>query len=290
MNKQQITVIERAIHSKQALFPLNKTWLALYDEYNIGLPQANKLKLSEQDKQELIALVKQKTGIDLSCQSISDTRTLSREETLSIAIDEKLAGQAVKTHRLAIKALPGHTLKILDQAYHLPDAGHLDIALENLSHTEHRCILLIENYRCFDNLEKIRLNLGPVFNDPLVLYRGDNIYRENTVRQLLAHLALPVLVMSDLDPKGLIIAQSFPEAVGLVVPKLSEIENLFNNPDIINPKLYTKQLAHCRHVLSQSRYPLILKLWKIMKQHQAGIVQEYWLNKQYELTFLNFND
>lgn len=286
MNKQQIAVIERAIHSDRELFPLNKTWRTLHDEYNIGLTQADKLRLTPRDKKELADLVKQKAGIDLSQHSLSAVNALSREETLSIAIDEKLAGQAVKKDRLAMKSLPGQTLKINREEYCLPVSGHLDVALENITSTEHPCILIIENYRCFDGLATMKLNLGPTFADPLVLYRGDNVYSENSIRQLLSHLKLPVLVMPDLDPKGLVIAQSFPEAVGLVAPKLSEIEKLFNDPDKTNPELYSKQLAGCSQALSQSQYPIILRLWEIMKQYQAGLVQEYWLNREFELTLL----
>ncbi len=286
MNKQQLNVIEKAIHSSEELFPLNKTWEQLNVEYNIGLTQGTKLKLTRADKNNLVQLVKQKVGIDLEKHSIVDLKYLHREEILSIAIDEKLTGQAVKKDRLAIKTLSGSALKINQEQYALPCFSHLDIAIDNISSTNHKCILIIENYRCFDALEKMCLNLDGMYKDPLVLLRGDNSYSEKTVRQLLKKLKLSVIVMPDIDPKGISIAQSFPNIVGLVMPSLLELELLFENEAYTNHELYTNQLAGSYNTLVTSVYPEVLNIWKIMKKYQAGIVQEHWLKGNIKLSLL----
>ena len=283
MNKQLLKVIERAIQSDQQVFPLNQSWAFLHQEYNIGRTQGNKLEVTIQDKDELLALVKLETGVDLGQISVIDFATMNREETLSFAVDEKMAGQAVKKDRLAIKTLAGHILKINGESFSLPGSGYLDIALANITGTAHHCIVLIENYRCFDNLEKIRLNLPLEFADPLVIFRGDNVYSENTVRQFLTQLNLPLLVMADLDPQGLVIAQSFPNVIGLIAPCLADLEALFQDKRKANQKLYERQQAGCRIALSTSPHALIRHLWEMMKTHQAGIVQEYWLQADCEL-------
>jgi hypothetical protein len=283
MNKQLLAVIERAIRSELQIFPLNQSWELLYQQYNIGLKQGNKLKVTQQDKDELLALVKHATGVDLGQISVTDFAAMNREQALSFALDEKMAGQTVKKGRLAIKALAGHSLKINGQLYSLPGCGYLDLALADITDTAHRCILVIENYRCFDRLEKMHLNLPEHYADPLVIFRGDNYYSENSVRHKSAQLNLPVLVMADLDPKGLIIAQSFPNIIGLVAPCLADLEALFKDKQKANPELYAKQLAASRNALSESPYALIKWLWELMKTHQAGIVQEYWLQADCEL-------
>ena len=283
MNKHTLTVIERAIRSDQQIFPLNKSWEYLHQQYNIGRTQGNKLKVTPQDKDELLALVKFAIGVDLGQISVTDFAAMNREEALTYALDEKMAGQAVKKDRLAIKTWAGHILKINGEAFSLPGCGYLDMPLADISSTVHKHILLIENYRCFDRLEKVRLNLPDQYADPLVLFRGDNYYSENTVRQLLVNFHLPVLVMTDIDPKGLIIAQSFPNVVGLIAPCLADLEALLKDKQKANPKLYEKQLAGCQNTLSASPYALIRHLWEMMKTHQAGIVQEYWLQAGCEL-------
>ncbi|NOT84154.1 MAG: hypothetical protein HOP02_05070 [Methylococcaceae bacterium] len=283
MNKQLLKVIQAAIQSDKSLFPLNQSWALLHEQYNIGCTQGNKLHLNLQDKAELLMLTQQVTGIDLAETLMTDFVNMQREQALAVAIDEKFAGLAVKKDRLAMKTLSGQTLKINDKAYPMPDCGHLDIALSDLSNTAHRCVLIIENYRCFDALQKIHLSLSKQYADPLVLFRGDNTYSENTVRRLLALLNLPVLVMADLDPKGLLIMQSFPKVCGLIAPCHADLDILFNDTQKANTHLYTKQLAGCQQALETTPYAGIRAFWSLMKTHQAGIVQEYWLHDDYTL-------
>jgi len=159
----------------------------------------------------------------------------------------------------------------------LPGFSHLDIALQNIYETEHECILIIENYRCFDALEKMNLNLDGLYKDPIVLFRGDNTYSEKTLRKLLAKLKRPVIAMPDIDPKGISIAQSFPYIVGLVMPSLLDLELLFEDEGYVNPELYKNQFSGSYNALTKSPYPLVINIWEMMKKYQAGIVQEHWL-------------
>lgn len=289
MNKQLLKVIERAIQSDQQIFPLNQSWAFVHQQYNIGRTQGNKLEVTRQDKDELLAVVKHEEGIDLGQISVTDFAAMTREEVLSFALDEKIAGQAVKKDRLPIKTLAGHALKINGESFSLPDSGYLDMALADLTSTAHHCVLLVENYRCFDQLQKMQLSLPEQYADPLVLYRGDNYYSEKSVRQLLAQLDLPVLAMTDLDPKGLCIAQSFPNIIGLIAPCLANLEAMFKDKQQANTNLYEKQLAGCRQALSSTTHALIRQLWEMMKKNQAGIVQEYWLQTDCELVMHGMN-
>lgn len=273
-----LKVIQNALQSEKELFPLNPTWQSLHQQYNIGRTQGTKLEISSQDKAELLVLVKEATGIDLEQSVVTDFAAMPREQVLSVALNEKLAGQAVKKNRLAVKVLTGFALKVNDHAYLLPPCGHFDIALADFSSTAHNCILIVENYRCFDRLTNLHLDLPTDYDDPLVLYRGDNSYSQQTVRQLLANLDLPVLVMADIDPHGLLIVQSFANLTGFVAPCLTDLEALLNDRLKANPELYTRQSAGCQSTLDNSQYDLIREVWVLLKKYQAGIVQEYWLH------------
>ena len=230
MNKQWLTVIARAITSEQELFPLNQTWQAIHQEYNIGLTQAKKLRLNSEDKQELRDLVKKITHIDLQQVSPGEFTGMEREQALSLAIDEKLAGQAVKKNRLAIKPLPDRPLKLNGQNYRLPGDGHCDMALESIASVEHQSIWIIENYRCFDRLGAIKLHESAALTEPLVVFRGDHVYQAGTVLSLIEKHPLPVWVMGDLDPKGLSIAQSYPNFAGLIAPDMSTLAAYLTTP------------------------------------------------------------
>lgn len=277
MNKQVLKVIQNALQSEKELFPLNPTWQSLHQQFNIGRTQGTKLEISAQDKAELLVLVKEATGIDLEQSLVTDFAAMPREHVLAVARNEKLAGLAVKKNRLAIKVLTGFTLKVNGHAYWLPPFGHFDIALADFSSTAHNCILIVENYRCFDRLANLHLDLPTDYDDPLVLYRGDNSYSQQAVRQLLANLDLPVLVMADIDPQGLLIVQSFAKVTGFIAPCLTDLEALLNDRLKANPQLYTKQSAGCQSTLDNSQYDLIREVWVLLKKYQAGIVQEYWL-------------
>lgn len=277
MNKTCLTVISRALTSEQEIFPLNQTWLAIHHEYNIGLTQAKKLHLTSADKQELRELVNKITGIDLQQVGMGEFTAMQREQVLTHAIDEKLAGQSVKKSRLAMKPVPGRILKLNGEHYRLPDHSHCDIALDNITSIEHQSIWVVENYRCFDQLSAIKLDELAASTEPLVVFRGDQVYQAGTVLNLIENYPLPVWVMGDLDPKGLSIAQSFPSFAGLIVPDMAQLECYFKDSGKANHKLYEKQLAGCRNALSDTRYPIIQACWQLMKLHQAGIVQEHWL-------------
>lgn len=277
MNKTWLAVIGRAIDSEQELFPLNQTWQAIHQEYNIGLTQAKKLLLTHQDKQELRELVNKISGIDLQQVAPSEFIGMQREQVLTVAVDEKLAGQSVKKNRLATKSLPGRALKLNGEHYRLPENSHCDMALERIGSVEHQSIWIIENYRCFDQLGAIKLDESAALIEPLVIFRGDHVYQGGTVLSLIEKLQLPVWVMGDLDPKGLSIAQSYPNFAGLIAPDMAVLENYFNDSGKANHKLYEKQLTGCRRALSDTRYSIIQACWQLMKQHQAGIVQEHWL-------------
>lgn len=277
MNKRWLAVIDRAIRSNQELFPLNQTWQAIHDEYNIGLIQANKLQLTEVDKQELRKLVHDIAAIDLQNMGAADFADLTREQTLSVAIHEKFAGQSVKQNRLAIKALPGGALKLNGQSYRLPAYGHWDVALENITDVGHASLWVVENYRCFDRLDAIKIHPSAAQTEPLVVFRGDNVYQADTVLRLIEQLQLPVWIMGDLDPKGLSIAQAYPYFAGLIMPDIAALEGYFSDSLKANPKLYEKQLAGSQKALSESPYSIIQGCWRLMQQYQAGIVQEHWL-------------
>ena len=71
---------------------------------------------------------------------------------------------------------------------------------------------------------------------------------------------------------------------GLIAPDMMVLQSYFADAAKANPKLYEKQLTGCRKALSESPYPMIQNCWRLMQQHQAGIVQEHWLLGETMLT------
>jgi len=281
LNKTQLRVAENAIKAKLELVPLNKSWQLFHAEYAIGLPRGTKLKLTEQDRAKLQEMIRLETKINLQHTKVADFAGMHREQALEHGSNEKLAGKKVKDQRLAFKTLAGQPLKINQQQYLLPANGHMDMCLDQLESIEHNCILIIENYRCFDQLQQIKLKLPMQYNQPLVIYRGDNYYSEKTLRLLLAARTLPVIAMLDIDLKSLLIASSFPRVVGLMCVNLPAFEVLLQEKG--NAELYAKQLPECQQALNASEAPVINVLWTLLRKHQKVWVQEHDLGAGYEV-------
>jgi len=286
LSRTLLRVAEAAIKQKKERVSLkSKSWQVLHEEYNIGLAQGYDLKLTAQDRARLQEIIQLENGINLQETSISDFSGMHREEALEHASDEKLAGKKVKAQRLAFKVLAGQQLHINHQQYSLPEEGHIDMCLEQLKSIEHSCIIIVENYRCFDQLQKIKLNLRSEYANPLVMYRGDKEYSEQTLRQLLATVRLPVIAMFDIDLQSLLMACSFPYVIGLMCVSLQELEVLLQKG---NAELYAKQLPGCQQALGVSEEPVIKSLWTLLRKHQKIWVQEHDLGAGYELRIMRF--
>ena len=154
MNKQQIRMIQRALNSEKTQFALNQTWIELYQKYYIGSITTKYINLTTDDKRKWADLVRTEDGLDLTRFKVDDLKSLNREQALILVRNEKMAGKAVKQQRLALKSLPGYALKLNQQQYHLPDSGYLDIGLADIASCQHQTVLIVENYRCFDQLQK----------------------------------------------------------------------------------------------------------------------------------------
>ena len=275
MDKRIVKLIERAVHSAETLFPLNASWQHLHREYNIGTTRGNKIRVSDRDKEEMIGLVKQVTGLDLRKASADGFASLTRSDALEYVRDEKWAGRKVSADRLAIKALPGKVLSLNRRTLALPSRCHLDIAVESVDSLEHEAILVIENYECFDRIEQICWALGEPYSNSLAVYRGDpHTSGGQAVNEFLRGLEVPVLAMVDLDPAGLLIAQALPCVAGLVAPNDEMLECFFEQG---NSDLYHKQRPVAANTLDCSPHAAIRRVWELIELSQKGLVQERWL-------------
>ena len=282
----EVGLIERAVHSDRTQFPLNASWQQLHREYNIGATLGNKIHVCERDKEEMIGLVKQMTGLDLQSASVEGLVSATRTEALEQARDEKWAGRAVSAHRLALKALPGKPLCLNGKVLGLPIRSHLDMAVESVESLEHDAILVIENYECFDRLDQMQWALDERYANALVLYRGDShTSGSRAVNEFLRTRKLPVLAMVDLDPAGLLIAQALPFVAGILAPDVEVLESLFGQG---NPALYHRQRPIAENTILNSPHAAIRRLWELIERHQKGLVQERWLRGDVELVVHSF--
>ncbi len=285
--KVNIKSIENALNKKLAQVPLKGAWLRLHQEYGVGLPQGMKLALSSDDYEKLIDIVELETGVNLRATSVSDFKEMQREQVLTLAHDEKMSGKKVKADRLALKTLSQQPLLINQASYQIPAVGHSDINIEQIESVEHNCLLIVENYRCFDQIQQIKLALPAQYRNPLVLYRGDKEYSEKTLHTLLRQCSLPVIAMMDIDLKSLLIAHSLEQVIGLMCMPLMALDSALHQSG--NAALYAKQLPSNYQALSNIDEPVLNDIVDLLSKHQKVWVQEHDLAAQYSLDLMLFS-
>lgn len=208
---------------------------------------------------------------------------MTRSERLTVTPNEKAGGEAIKRHRIAIKALARQPLLIGTERLFLPPESHLDIdwnAAANQS--RHTSILVVENYENFNRIHETQIELPKEIGSPLVLYRGDpNESRIENVQQFLTAARLPVLAFVDADPAGLGIACAFPHLSTLILPPVEQLEAQLRDPRTARKDLFMEQYATYGAMLDalDARHPCS-HAWQLISKFAAGVVQERWVRSR----------
>jgi hypothetical protein len=112
---------------------------------------------------------------------------------LAFGSNEKLTAAAVRSERIAVKSLPGRPLLMDGKEIHLPVGENIDMNWQHLSkNCGHSTILIVENWEAFDNVHDTTFDLSAAGDNPLVVFRGSPVYRQDYVVFLLKALQIPV--------------------------------------------------------------------------------------------------
>lgn len=295
MSKTALDVICRAVQSSKNEFKFNKTWDHINTEYSIGLKKNRDtvFVLQNSEKARLIDIIKNKWHIDATTYDPSQFKDLYRHEVLSMTQNEKLTDRIVRHDRIALKALPGYQVKINQQSYELENGVNLDYDVNDIHVVNHDVILVIENLESFYLTHELKIDMRFFTSrswNPLVVYRGDISHNARNVLMLIEKTGLPVLVMSDFDPCGLVIAQSMKGAIGYIAPAIDDIEAMLLDPEKSKASRdkFFKQFTGVLSSLDKSSYPCIYELWSLMKRFELGMAQELWVELKKNLIIYEF--
>lgn len=289
MQKRLIQTLIRIVQSPETLFSASDALRTFHADYRLGhLKGRTRIGFTEDQKDEIAALLQSVAGIDARSVRIEDWQDATRAEALDLGNDEKLARSPVKRNRISLKALPGCDLRLNGQRIRLFPKAHIDVAWDTLASVDHELILLIENYECFNSLDEIA-DINTVGSklgaEPLVVYRGDPAEsRLDSVSRFLAASALPVVLFGDYDPASLMEAARFPNAVGMFVP--SDIEVIMEN--FGNGNLYRQQVnAAFDRLASEQRKPIAF-LYELLQTTRKGLPQEKLIGRGCKLEYHPF--
>lgn len=276
MEKNLISSLLRVYHSDKPRQPASKVLLQFIEDYNVGQRIGAALAFCAADRIEIRALLLAAEGIDAATTTHDQWDGLSRTESLAHGGNEKLTDAAVRSDRVAVKALPGKPLLLERQRITLPAGANLDLDWHWLvTHCGHASVLLVENWEAFDRIHQLTFDLSRAGKNPLVVFRGSPVYRQDYVMSLLQGLALPVFAFVDYDPSGLVIAHSLPHFTGLIAPPADKLRSALAATR--NHSRYRSQLPETQAALNEARHPEIIEYWQLLQSYGKALPQEYFL-------------
>jgi hypothetical protein len=276
MEKRLIVSLLNIYHGDKPRVAASAALAQFVQDYNIGQRVGAALAFSEADRQAIGQLLLSEAGIDAAATHADQWSGLSRAASLAHADNEKMTDAAVRQHRVAVKALPHHCLRLDGQRIALPLGANLDLDWRWLAaRCEHASVLLVENWEAFEAVHQVTFDLSRAGANPLVLFRGSPVYRQDYATALLERLAVPVFALVDYDPAGLVIAQSLPHFAGLMAPPLQQLVRALGS--CTNHARYRSQLAQAQAVLDKAVHPDIAAHWQLLQAHGKALPQEYFL-------------
>lgn len=277
MEKNLINALLRVYHSEKERHSSSVVLARFVDDYNVGQRIGTALTFSSGDRLAIRRLLLKTEGIDAQKTQVGQWDGLSRAESMAHGHNEKLTDKAVREGRVAIKTLPGHVLMLGHQRIPLPDGANLDMDGEWVAmHCKHTCVVVVENWEAFEGVHRINFGLSCAEENPLVVFRGSFVYRQDHAMGLLRRLALPVFALVDYDPSGLVLAQSMPHFSKLLTPHEKDLVQALQK--VKNYERYLKQLAPAQAVLNRSTHPDIVAHWELLQRHATALPQEYFLS------------
>jgi hypothetical protein len=213
------------------------------DRYGLGRIQKNQLIFTAPDKTYLRQQIIQEFNLD----PFTDQLPASRLEAAKHHNNEKLARSPVSYDHVLVSC-PNKTLKLNNltielQTEFIPNAGMLCLS-SDITQIGHEAIVIVENLAMMQLCSTFKL--PAVCRNALWIYRGDHKTgaRIDACHDLVIRFGnnREVIVFSDMDPKGLEIALTFPHADYWLGPEPSTWNDCFKS-DYANRSGYDKQSA-----------------------------------------------
>lgn len=218
-----------------------------------------------------------------TAEQTPDLSSLSRSQRLAFTPNEKSGGVTIKRNRVSVKALPNRPLLLCGEKVFLPENTHLDTDIDTLldtlaRHAEdaHDCLLIIENYESFNQIQGYRISDTSPYRNPLLVYRGDRYEsRMDNVLRLINATSLPVIAFFDPDLAGMLNAARLPRFSGVLLPDSKILEAMLHARETRRSDLFDKQMVAFGRGLSDlaETHPCA-KAWALFKTARACLVQE----------------
>ena len=328
LSKRQLQLMEHAAKQRLPRVKFTADWKKLYQLWQIGETDGTDkyLYLTANDYVLLRNMAQIDSGLDILALDFD----VPRQQMSQLSANEKYANISPEADYVLIKLAPSLSQ---DQVTDLAPGSVADLL------SVHNCslrlkvdsaialcqqlnltnLIVVENLDSFDHFfaNSFTPDLQAIINNCMVLYRGSHDYSpagRNRFLHLLQPLNINVISFTDLDPAGLMIANSLESCSSIIVPQLAlaSPDKLLalaqtNSTDDFHKQhkqwAYLNNLHRDAHSGEQSKslsayqsssqsikYSsqwLALVQW--LGQHCVSIKQQHMLAKSMSLTLLNIH-
>lgn len=314
LSQSQLQLMARAAKQLLPRVPLNASWKKLYQLWLIGEPDGAEkyLYLTHKDYGLLRKMAQIDSGLDILALDFD----VPRQQMSQLSANEKYANISPDTDYVLIKLAPNITQSLvsksvadnlLDVLTALDNALRLkvDNAISLCQRLKITQLIVVENLDSFDNLfaYSFTSELQPIIDNCMVLYRGSHDYSpagRKHFLQLIAALKLDVIAFTDLDPAGLMIANTLENCHSMIVPKcvLEAPDKLLAISQINSASDFDKQhkqSAYLNNILSQGTVasvvftPQWVSLIQWLSRNHVSIKQQHMLAQSMPLSLLKIH-
>jgi hypothetical protein len=211
--------------------PFNASWKKLYHLWQIGEPDGaeKNLYLTSSD----YVLLREMAQIDSGLDILSLDFDMPRQQMSHHSANEKYANISPEADYLLIKlssriaqALVVNSAVDLMTMHNCSLRLKVDSALALCQRLNIANLIVVENLDSFDNLFAYSFapDLQTIIDNSMVLYRGSHHYSpagQKRFLHLIDPLIINVIAFTDLDPAGLMIANTLESCHSMIVPQLA---------------------------------------------------------------------
>jgi hypothetical protein len=257
---------------EQTEFVKSATLLEFVKDTGIGLPKGRRILFNEKHKERIRSWLR---ADNIDPQTALDAWTnLSRSQALKIGPDEKWAGVAVRSQRIAFKALNEKAIVTGGAPIFLPPTANMEwTCAEALDALQHDAVVVVENWEVFEHVKGLQLDISHVSPNPLILWRGGSTTASvGAAMRFIEAFGRPVWSAPDYDPEGLAIAARLPHLAGVLAPPDEELRKLLESSHMHDR--YNQQLPGALATLDRASHPDVKRLWALVRASGSALPQE----------------
>lgn len=263
LSPAQITFLRRLVNLQVGTVGTSQAAEFFYQDQRLGSPRGRQFNFTAED------WARARRILDAHGIPIEEPRIRRRADaTLRAGVSEKDGSLAPHGDSIPVKVAAGDC-RLGNTP--LQAQGYMVMTADQVCAINADRLLIVENLENFRWLERNAWIDYQGLN-VLALYRGDNRFKLNEVRDVIEARKEPVWAFFDFDPAGLGMASQLPRLERLVLPPESALRNLSRKAD--QAHLYAQQVDQWRQHLDACKNPDIQSAWAELQRLRVGLAQE----------------